>query len=328
MNRRFILLSLVFASLALLPLRSPAPLVYTPGEGWVYEPVGGEGKWRRTRAKDQLEVAQAAFDKGDFTLATKAARHLVKTWPLSDYAPRAQYLLGRCYEARHDDDKAFKEYQKLLEKYPKSDKINESLARQYEIAGRFLKGQWFKLWGFLPFFPSMDRTAEMYDKIVKNGPFSEVAPHAQLRIGAAREKQGNLGEAVKAYETAADRYHDRPKIAADALYQAGVAYQHQAGPADYDQSLAGKSIASLNDFVTLFPGDQRGAEAHKIMASLKAEQARGNFKIAQFYEKRKRWNGALVYYNEVVLQVPDSPAATQARQRIDALKQRLVPTTK
>jgi outer membrane assembly lipoprotein YfiO len=168
----------------------------------------------------------------------------------------------------------------------------------------------------------------MYDKIVKNGPFSEVAPHAQLRIGAAREKQGHLPEAVKAYETAADRYHDRPLIAADALYHAGVAYQRQAGTADYDQSIAGQSIASLNDFMTLFPEDKRGAEARKIMVSLKAEQARGNFKIAQFYEKRKRWNGALVYYNEVVLQVPGSPAADQARHRIDALKQRLVPNTK
>ena len=328
MNRRFLFLLLLFTSVTLIPFRSPAPLVYTPGEGWVYEPVGGEGKWRRTRAKDQLEVAQAAFDKADYSLATKAARHLVKTWPLSDNAPHAQYLVARCYEARHDDEKAFAEYQKILEKYPKSDNIKEALARQYEIAGRFLKGQWFKLWGYVPFFPSMDRTAAMYDKIVKNGPFSEVAPHAQLRIGAAREKQGQLPAAVKAYETAADRYHDRPLIAADALYHAGVAYQRQAGTAEYDQSLAGQSIALLNDFMTLFPEDRRGAESHKVIASLKTEQARGNYKIAQFYEKRKKWNGALVYYNEVVLQVPGSPAAAEARHRIDALKQRLVPTAK
>jgi outer membrane protein assembly factor BamD len=328
MNRRFILLFVVFVSVAFLPFRSPAPLVYTPGEGWVYESVGGEGKWRRTRAKDQLEVAQAAFDKGDYSLATKAARHVVKTWPLSDFAPRAQYLVARCSEARHDDEKAFGEYQKILEKYPKSDKIKEALARQYEIAGRFLRGQWFKLWGYIPIFPSMDRTADMFDKIVKSGPFSDVAPHAQLRVGAAREKQGRLPEAVKAYETAADRYHDRPQIAADALYRAGIVYQRQAGTAEYDQSLAGQSIASLNDFVTLFPEDRRTSEAKKTMASLKVEQARGNYKIAQFYEKRKKWNGALVYYNEVVSQVPGSPAAAEARRRIDLLKPRAQPASK
>ncbi len=320
MNRRVVLLSLILTGAVLLPMRSPAPLVYTPGEGWIYEPVGSEGKWRRTRAKDQLDVAEAALNAENYRQAARAARYTVKTWPLSDYAPRAQYLIGRCYEARHDDERAFKAYQVILEKYPKSENIREALARQYEIANRYLKGQWFKLWGYIPIFPSMERTAELFDRIVKNGPFSDVAPHAQLRVGAAREKQGNLPDAVKAYEAAADRYHDRPVIAADALYHAGLAYKRQSSTAEYDQGLSIQSLASFNDFVTLFPEDKRVPEAKKLMVQLKAEQARGYFKIAEFYEKRKKWNGALVYYNEVVLAVPESPAAVEARKRIDALK--------
>ena len=38
----------------------------------------------------------------------------------------------------------------------------------------------------------MDETAKLYSKIVNNGPYSAVAPHAQLRIGAAREKGERL----------------------------------------------------------------------------------------------------------------------------------------
>ena len=74
--------------------------------------------------------------------------------------------------------------------------------------------------------------------------------------------------------------------------------------------------------MTLYPNDPRVPEAQKTIAELKTEQARGNFKIAKFYEKGKKWNGALVYYNEVVLQDPNSTFAAQARQRIDALKER------
>lgn len=322
MNRRLAFLLLIGVCIVLLPFRSPAPLVYTPGEGWTYEPVGGEGKWRRTRAKDQMDVAQVAFDNRDYSLALKAARHLVRTWPLSDYAPRAQYLVGRCYEAKHNDEKAFKQYQKILDKYPRSENVNEVLQRQYEIAGRFLGGQWFKLWGFVPWPPSMDKTAGMFDRIVKNGPYSDVAPHAQLRIGASREKQSNYPEAVKAYETAADRYHDRPQIAADAVYRAGISYQKQAKTAEYDQSMAGQAIAQFTDFVTLYPEDRRVPEAQKSMTALKVEQGRGNFEIAKYYEKRRKWNGALVYYNEVVLQDPNSALATEARKHIDTIKQR------
>ena len=309
--------------MVLLPFRSPAPLVFTPGEGWNYEPVGGEGKWRRTRAKDQLAVAQQAFNARDYSLALKAARHVVKTWALSDYAPQAQYLVGRCYEARHMDEKAFNEYQRIIEKYPTSENLQDALQRQYVIAGRYLAGQWFRLWNYIPLYPSMDRTATMFDKIVKNGPYSEVAPKAQMQVGAAREKQKNFPEAVKAYERAADRYNDRPQIAANAIYRAGLAWNRQAKTAEYDQGAAGQAIASFTDFMTLFPEDKRVPAAEKNISSLRTEQARGNFEIAQFYEKHKKWNGALIYYNEVLLRDPNSPHAPEARERIDAIKKRL-----
>src|SRR5438876_9827752 len=133
MNRRFIQILLIVVFLLAFPFRSPAPLIYRPGEGWTYEPVGGTAKWQMPRAKDQLDVAQAAFDKKAYALALKAARRVVRVWPLSDYAPQAQYLVGRCYQAQGQDEKAFKDYQKVLEKYPKITNYQEILERQYEI---------------------------------------------------------------------------------------------------------------------------------------------------------------------------------------------------
>src|SRR5215472_5918665 len=114
MNRRFVFLFLAVACVLLVPFRSPAPLIYTPGEGWTYEPVGGEGNWQRPRAKDQLIVAQDAYDKKDYSTALKAARRVVRVWPLSDYAPQAQYIVAQSFAARGLHERAFKEYQKVL----------------------------------------------------------------------------------------------------------------------------------------------------------------------------------------------------------------------
>jgi outer membrane protein assembly factor BamD len=328
MNRRFAFLLFLTAGLLLVPFRSPAPLIYTPGEGWTYESVGGEGNWQRGRAKDQLIVAQDSYDKKDYSTALKAARRVVRMWPLSDYAPQAQYIVAQCYEARGLDERAFKEYQKVLDAYPKFVDCDKVLKAQFAIANRFLAGQWFRLWTYIPFFPSMDKTADMYEKIVKSAPFSDVAPQAQLNIGTAREKQKNFPDAAKAYEKAADRYHDRAKVAADALYREGLAYQKQAETAEYDQSTAGQAIATFTDFMTLFPDDPRVPEAQKIITSLKTEQARGNFSIAEYYESKHQWISARIYYNQVVnllLADPNSTYATQARVRIEALNKRIQP---
>lgn len=303
---------------------APAPLIYTPGQGWRYEPVGSEGKWIRGRAKDQMEVAQAAFDKKNYSLALRAANRTVKQWPFSDYAPQAQYLIARCYEAKGKDEKAFKAYQLLLERYPKIDNFNEIVNRQFVIANRFLAGKWFRLWGYIPVFPSMDRTIKLYDQIIKNGMYSEVAPPAQMNIGAANEKK--LGHdypaAAAAYARAADRYSDRP-VASDALYKEGMSYTKEAKKAEYDQSVAGQAIATFSDFSILHPQDTRVPETQKIIESLKTEQARGSYDIARFYEKRHRWQGALIYYNDVLLKDPASKYADSARQRIDSIKKKV-----
>ena len=269
------------------PFRSPAPLIYTPGEGWTYETAGGEGTWRRTRAKDQLAVAQEAFDKKDYSLAKKAAHAVVDRWPLSDFAPSASYLLARCYEIQGQDEKAFKEYQRLLEKYPKAANYEDVLQRQFAICNRFLHGERFKVWGYVPTFPSMDKTAAMYEQMIKNGPYSDLAAQAQMNIGQAREQSSRFlndqepyihGPPPKAYEMAADRcYHDRPKVASEALFKAGLAYQKQAQTADYDQSTAGQAIDTFTYFMTLYPNDPKVAEGEKIIGSLKSEQAQGQF---------------------------------------------------
>ena len=74
--------------------------------------------------------------------------------------------------------------------------------------------------------------------------------------------------------------------------------------------------------MTLYPEDPRVPQSLKAIAALKNEQARGNYAVAQFYEKEKKWDGALVYYNAVAVQGVTSPLAEPARQRIAAIKQR------
>jgi outer membrane protein assembly factor BamD (BamD/ComL family) len=322
MMRWFLRASLLALCLGLLPVRTPAPLVYRPGDGWTWEPVGG-AKWTRTRAKDQLEVATTAFEAKNYKMARMAAKRTVRIWPLSDYAPQAQFLVARTQEEMGDSERAFKAYQDLLTKYPKIENYDEVVLRQYEIANQFLAGKKFKLWRIIP-YPSRDKTAELYEKVVKNGPYSPVGPLAQMNIGTTWENnQGwrhDYPKAVKAYERAADRYHYDKKFASDATYRAGEAYMRQAKTAEYDQSVSAKAIATFTDFQTLYPEDPRVADAQKAIVNLRTEQARGSYTIARYYEKKKRLDGALIYYNESVLKDPNSPYAQEARQRIEAIK--------
>jgi outer membrane protein assembly factor BamD len=316
-------IALILLALIAFPFRSPAPLIYRQGEGFTYEWPGEEkGKWRRESAREQLQVAQDAFDKKNYGLALKAAKRTVKLRKLSDYAPQAQYLIGRCYEAKHKDEKAFKAYQELLEKFPKFTNYQDVQQRQFDIAVRFLNGQLYRLFGYVPLYRSWDKTAGLFEKVVKNGPYSPIAPQAQMDIGASREKQKEYPKAVKAYERAADRYADQRQVAADATFKAGLAYQKEARTADYDQSVSGKAIATFTDFIALYEDDPRVPDARRRITSLRSEEALGNFRIAQYYEKNKKWESARIYYNAAYAIDANSSIGIRARTRIETLKNR------
>ncbi|HIG29241.1 MAG TPA: outer membrane protein assembly factor BamD [Verrucomicrobiales bacterium] len=308
---------------------SPAPLVFTPGEGWSYQAVGSGRDWQKNRARDQYEIANEALQVGDYKLAIKAAKRALNRWPLSDFSARVRLIMAEAYEGRKMDEKAFKEYQKTLNQHPNVKNYEEILERQFDIANRYLQGQRFKLWGRIPWFKSMDKTAQMYQDLIENGPHSKISPQAQLNIGEAREKEaaGFLGnkqekynEAIAAYQKAADLYHDNEAIASKALYQAGLTYHIQANSAEYDQSIASKAMEIFSDYLTLYPEDEKKEAIQEMIRDLRREQARGRLEIARYYEKRRNRDGALIYYNAVLQKDPQSDYAETARQKIEELK--------
>jgi outer membrane protein assembly factor BamD len=330
MNRWLVRLLLIWGALLLSPQRCPAPIIFTPGEGWRYESAGGGASWTRARAEDQYKVAQAAFDKGDYALAQKAAKRTITRWEFSEpWAQNAQYLLARCYEQRGLSEKAFTAYQKLIIEHPKITNYNEVVQRQFGIANRFLAGEWFKLWQLIPYGASMEKTRKLYEQIIKNGPYSDVAPPAQLNIASSYEKEKvffftapKYADAAKAYARAADRYAESTS-GTEGLYKAGISYTKQAKRAEYDQSIAAQAIDTFTDFKTLHPNDPRVPETETIIVSLRTEQARGSFDIARYYEKKHRWKAASIYYNDVYQKDPQSKFAELALRRIDAIKKRL-----
>ena len=77
--------------------------------GWTLRTRGRQRfKWQRKRAKDQLQVAQEAADRGSYRLATKAANRVVTVRPLSDYGVPLNTSSADAGEARKMDERAFR----------------------------------------------------------------------------------------------------------------------------------------------------------------------------------------------------------------------------
>lgn len=295
------------------PQVSPAPLIYRPGSGWE---TGGEGELE-ANSKAQLEKAIKYEKEKNYEMAAGAYRALVKTWPLSPNAAEAQYHFALCLLELGDPMKAYKEFQKTIESYPDTVYFNDILQKQYEIGNMFLAGERLKVWT-IPTFPSMDKTVEIYETVIKNGPYSDIAPLAQMKIGFAREKQKNYKAAVEAYENLIRKY-PKSDLIDDAQFQIGFTQMKAAREADYDQTATRRAITAFQDYLTRYPKSEKVEQAQTNINNLRAEQARGLYNIARYYDYKNESTSALIYYNEVIQKYPESELAVRSKERVDQL---------
>ena len=74
--------------------------------------------------------AKQAFDKGDVETAREGFETFLKRYPKSTIADNAQFWVGEIYYREKWYEKAILEYQKVIEKYPKGNKVPAALLKQ------------------------------------------------------------------------------------------------------------------------------------------------------------------------------------------------------
>jgi len=292
-----------------------ATLVWRPGEGWSDESGSDVSA---SSSRDQLEMAHKLEAQGQRDAALKAYKGLLRRWPLSFFAPEAQYRAGKILEDEANFYDAFQAFQKMVTKYPSSDYFEQALDEQFRIANLYRAGEPQRIWK-IPVGPSMDRTIEMYDRIIKNAPYGTYAPESQFDIGLCREQQRKYTDAVDAYQTVLDKY-PTSSVAANAQYQIGYAWMKSCQLGDYDMGAAKKAVDAFQDYLVRYPTSDKAVQAQDNIQRLGQKQTQGAFDVAKFYETQHQTRAAFIYYNEVVREDPNSAQAQIAKKRIQELR--------
>jgi len=88
-------------------------------------------KVAKESSEDEIyRQAKQAFDQGDSDAARSKFEELIKRYPKSEQADNAQFWIGEIYYREKWYEKAILEYQKVIENYPKGNKVPASLLKQ------------------------------------------------------------------------------------------------------------------------------------------------------------------------------------------------------
>jgi outer membrane assembly lipoprotein YfiO len=136
-------------------------------------------------------------------------------------------------------------------------------------------------------------------------PFGRYTARAQFDIGLARQKQHANDAAIQAYQAVIDKFPN-DAIAADAQYQIAYIWYEAARLGTNDQAATEKARNGFEDFLFRYPKSEKAAQARENLEHLQQKSTGDAMKVAKFYDKKKAYRAAVIYYNEVIQEHPGS----------------------
>ncbi len=309
----------LFRSLTLALLSILVVSVTTAEAAYIWSPE--LGKWINTRKtsrdtpEEQYDWALEFFNQKNWDRAIEEFEKLTETFPTSRLAAEGVYYVGQAYEQKDDTAKAADNYQKLVDKYPYSDRIKDAMRREFEIANEFAAGGKVKVLG-VPALPGQEKALELYNHIVKNAPYGSFGDQAQYRIGELYKKQGEYELSKKAYVTLVEEYPSSDLVP-QARYEIARSSMLASNTQQYSDQRAQEALEEFQDFKKEFADKPQAVEADESIKQIRTEKAKRDFDVAAFYEKNGKLNSAKVYFEEVVRGYPETASAEEAKKRID-----------
>ncbi|MBU1869444.1 MAG: outer membrane protein assembly factor BamD, partial [Candidatus Omnitrophica bacterium] len=258
-------------------------------------------------------LSKGFYDQKKYEEALREFKKLLKAYPKSAEAAESQYYMGRIEEDQGKLYEAYQAYQKVIDKYPFSERIQEVNEREFKIAESFMSGEKRKAMGMT--LPVENPAIEIFTKVIENSTYGPLAAKAQYKLGLVLKGVARYYEAEDAFDKVIKNYPDSEWVEPSKFQIASCRAAVSRSP-DYDQGAASEAKEKFEEFVREHPDAVLSREAEKNIQELKDQEAASNFNIARFYEKQKAYESAKIYYNEVINNYSESPWAAKAVERL------------
>jgi outer membrane protein assembly factor BamD (BamD/ComL family) len=281
-------------------------------------------------AEQTYAEAEALFREQKYSAASKKFQAAASRWPDSKLQQDAMF-----YEAESEFfDKQYPEavaaYDNLLEEHPNTPHLDKVIHRQFEIARYWEDHHQYKphwattpnaLDGTRPLFDTLGHALRTYESIRLNDPTGPLADDAIMASANSHFLRGRYGDADYQYELLRNEYpRSEHQVEAHILGLQCKLRKYQ-GP-DYDSTPLLEAKKLVKQLKVQFAGELNSEERERqseIQAQLNQQLAERDMRMAKFFDETEHFGSAKFYYAQIVRDFPDTPLASQARERYLAL---------
>lgn len=160
---------------------------------------------------------------------------------------------------------------------------------------------------------------KFFEHVKNKFPYSKYASLADLRMADSHFAREKWLEAADGYRMFV-RFHPRHEKVGYATFRVAKAY-HEAMSDDVflfpptremDQTSTRDAITAFDEYLRRFPDGENIKEANELRTSARTRLAEHDVYAAEFYEQRKKWQGAAWRYERVANEFGDTELAPEA----------------
>ncbi len=280
--------------------------------------------WLTGPAKDtvteQMAYAAQLEAEEDWRGARKAYDALVREWPTSAEAPKAQKAVADILLVHEADYEAsFVERRYLLDFYSSLCDYDAEIDTLYKTAGLMREE------GKTILYFRFDNTVDVrraYEAVVLRAPGAKCAPQALLTIAELREEEGKHELAVQVYENLRNIHKGTPE-ADEAMLREAKARMVVLRRCEYNRGRVKDTIAFMQLALSSgVLGEEGREEVQRYLDETTSLLVEDAYKAAKFYDSRMRTkHSAISAYERFLGEYPASDRAAQVRRRLFELQE-------
>ncbi|MBO4553451.1 outer membrane protein assembly factor BamD [bacterium] len=258
-------------------------------------------------ASSLFQQGVTAYETGDYSGALKLFRKMQEDFPRSSRAVRGWEYIALCENKLGDPYAAFEAYQQIWDNHKEFSKMQVITRNQMRIGNHYMEYKRYSV------------AEKIFSKILENAPYSEAAPAAQYSLGMAQYNLKKYGPARESFEAVCQNF-PTSQLVDDSAFMLGIVDSAAAVAADYDQTSTDRAIASFRNYIREFPTAEHVGDAQQHIRALRDRKAQSLYDQAYYYDYSGHAKSAIMHYELLVSEYPDTDCADKAKMRLAALK--------
>ena len=265
--------------------------------------------------------------KGNEKGQQRIYKKILSKYPRAPIAKEAAYNRGVYLFNKAKWKDAYEAFSILKEYHPDFTQLDSVIELQFQCAENLMNQEYNKSFGFNKSSSYNTQSIPLFLKYKTLYPYNKNAPLALLYAAKVAKSDKEYEVAIFSLKDLINSYPEST-YSAEAYFLIAHIYSEFIKGSEYDLESTREAIRYCEDFIALYPDHTEIGTIEALYERMLNALATNRVLLADYYYFKKRDNvAAIIFYNEAITTAPNSQAAIEAKERLDAIEMGIRPTT-